>query len=181
MADIDHVAPFERKPVMHRSIDALVGVLREEASRCAELQQAAEREYQALCRCRPEEMQSAAAEKEAILQGLNGLEHRRTALVGRLAAELQVPAAALTVESLAQRVPQAQARRLERSRDELRERVERLQEMHRRSEALCRGAIDMLHGAHRLLKGFWVGAPVYQGDGGYPAARVSGRLVRGEV
>jgi flagellar biosynthesis/type III secretory pathway chaperone len=166
---------------MLRSIEELLEVLRDEASRCAELLQSAEREYQALCRCRPEEVQSAVAEKEAILQGLSGLEHRRTALLGRLAVELQVPESALTLDSLAERLPEAQGMRLNHCRDMLRERVGRLQEMHRRSEALCRGAIDMLHGVHQLLKGFWVGAPVYQEDGGYPAARVSGRLVRGEV
>ncbi|MCU0560749.1 MAG: flagellar protein FlgN [Desulfobacterales bacterium] len=166
---------------MLRSIDELVGVLREQASRCAELQQAAEREYQALCHRRLDVMRAAASEKEAILQGLNGLEQRRAALVERLAAEWQLPAAGLTMESLAQRLPGAQAGRLQRCRDELRERLERLQQVQRRSEALCRGAIDMLQGAHRLLKGFWVGAPVYRGDGGYPAAGVSGHIVRGEV
>ncbi|MFO7707953.1 MAG: flagellar protein FlgN [Desulfobacterales bacterium] len=166
---------------MLRSIDDLVGLLREEVSRCAELLQAAEREHQALRRCRPAEMHSAAAEKEAILQAWKGLERQRAVLIGHLSAELQVPETALTVEFLAGRLPQTQALRLERCRAELRERLGRLQEMQRRSADLCRGAIDMLHGAHRLLKGFCGGAPVYQGDGGYPAARLSGRVVRGEV
>ena len=166
---------------MLRSIDELVGVLRDEATRCAELLQAAEREHLALRRFRLAELQSAAAEKELLLQRLNGLEQKRTMLLGRLAAALQVPQTELTLESLAERLPQAQVLRLKRCRAELRERLGRLQELHGRSEALCRGAIDMLHGAHQLLKGLWVGAPVYQGDGGVPAARVSGRLVRGAV
>jgi flagellar biosynthesis/type III secretory pathway chaperone len=166
---------------MARSIDELVGLLRDEASRCAELLQAAEREHLALLSGRLEQMQSAAAEKEAILQGLYGQEQRRAALLGRLAVELQVPEGALTLELLAERLPRAQGLRLKRCREELRRRVGRLAEVHRRSEALCRGAIDMLHGAHQMLKCFWVGAPVYRGDGGYPAARVSGRLLRGEV
>ena len=166
---------------MPQSIDALLAVLREQASCCAELQQAAEREFQALGRRSLEEMHAAAVAKEAILLKWSKLEQRRTALIGILAAELQVPAAGLTMASLAARLPEAQARRVQRCRDELREWLARLQQMNHRSEALCQGAIDMLQGAHRLLKGFWIGAPVYQGDGGYPAARLSGRLVRGEV
>jgi hypothetical protein len=96
---------------MLRSIDELVGLLRELASRCAELLQAAEREHQALQPLPPGEMQSAAAEKEAILQGNREVERRRAVLLGRLAAEAAGAGGGADGRGLADRLPQTQASR----------------------------------------------------------------------
>lgn len=166
---------------MLRSIDELVELMRELSDRCAELLEAVAREHQALQRGRLPEMAAAAAEKESILKRIADAERRRTVLLGRLAAQVELPETALTVEILAERLPPAKARRVMQAGEVLRGRVARLRVAQMRSEALCRGAIDMLQGAHRLLKGFLAGAPVYQGDGAYPAARIRGSLIRGNV
>ncbi|MCU0538615.1 MAG: flagellar protein FlgN [Desulfobacterales bacterium] len=166
---------------MLRSIEELIGLLRELCGGCAELLEAVGREHQALRRGRLAELASAAAEKESILKRIADVERRRAALFGRLAAQAEVPGAALTLETLADRLPADEASRVRQAGAALRAWVERLREAQVRSEALCRGAIDMLQGAHQLLKGFLAGAPVYHGGGTYPPARISGALIRGEV
>lgn len=166
---------------MLRSIDELMGLMRELSNGCAELLEAVEREHQALQRGSLPEMAAAAAEKEAVLKRIAEVERRRTVLFGRLAAQVELPEASLSVEALADRLPPAQASRLRLAGGALRGRVDRLRAAQVRSEALCRGAIEMLQGAHQMLKGFLAGAPVYHGHGGYPAARIGGTLISGEV
>ncbi len=166
---------------MRRSIDELIGLMRELSNGCAELLEAVAREHQALQRGRLPEMASAATGKELILKRIAEAERRRALLLGRLAAQVGLPEASLTVEALADRLPPAQALRVRQAGAALRGRVDRLRVAQARSEALCRGAIEMLQGAHQLLKGFLTGAPVYHGHGGYPAARIGGTLISGEV
>lgn len=166
---------------MRRSIDELIGLLHELSDGCAGLLKAVEREQQALRRGRLPELASAAAEKEPILKRIADAERRRAALFDRLAAQVELPAAERTLETLADRLPAAQAGLVRQAGAVLRGRVERLHAAQARSEALCRGAIEMLQGAHHLLKGFLAGAPVYHGGGICPPARISGTLIRGEV
>jgi flagellar biosynthesis/type III secretory pathway chaperone len=166
---------------MKSSSEELVGVMRELSDACRELHAAVEREHAALLSGRLPEMTAAAADKEPLVRRLSDAERRRAALLERMAAELGLPDTALTVAALADRLPADQAGRLVQWGGELRARIARLQAAQERSEALCRGAVDMIQGAQRLLKGFLAGVPVYHGDGAYPAARVSGSLLRGQV
>jgi hypothetical protein len=112
---------------------------------------------------------------------MEGLEKQRLTRVDALARTLGVPAAALTLEFLAQRSPEPLSGELRSCREVLGRLVHRLREENRRSNALCRNAVELLQGAYRLLQGFMVNVPVYHCRGGFHTARLSGKMVRDEA
>ncbi|MBI5579410.1 MAG: flagellar export chaperone FlgN [Deltaproteobacteria bacterium] len=139
------------------------------------------RERRALIRFKPAEAAAAAAEKEELLRRMEDLEKQRLTRVDVLARTLGVPAAALTLEFLAQRSSEPLSGELRRCREVLGRLVGRLREENRRSNALCCNAVELLQGAYRLLQGFMVNVPVYHRGGGFHAARLSGKMVRDEA
>jgi hypothetical protein len=139
------------------------------------------RERQALIRFQTAEVAVAASEKEKLLRRMEALEKQRVSLVDTLARDLGVPAAALTLEFLAQYAPDPLPGELRRCREVLGRLVGRLREENRRSNALCCNAVELLQGAYRLLQGFVVNVPVYHCGGGFHAARLSGKMVRDEA
>jgi flagellar biosynthesis/type III secretory pathway chaperone len=159
----------------------MTGVLRAEAGLYEELLAVMGRERQALTRFQPAEAAVASAEKAKLLRRLEALEQQRVALVEVLARGLGAAASALTLEFLAQRSPEPVSGELRRCRELLGRLVGRLREENRRSNALCRNAVEMLQGAYRLLQGFLVNVPVYHSGGGFHTARVSGKMVRDEA
>ncbi|MDO8943973.1 MAG: hypothetical protein Q7U75_12370, partial [Desulfobacterales bacterium] len=88
---------------MIRQMREMTGLLRAEAGLYEELLTVMGRERQALIRFQPVEAAAGAAEKEKLLRRMEGLEKQRLTLIDVLARDLGVPAAALTLEFLAQR------------------------------------------------------------------------------
>jgi flagellar biosynthesis/type III secretory pathway chaperone len=166
---------------MVRRIRELTGLLRAVAGLYEELLEVMGRERQALIRFQTAEVAVAASEKEKLLGRMEVLEKQRVTLVDTLARDLAVPTAALTLEFLAQRSPDALSGELRRCREVLGRLVGRLREENRRSNALCCNAVELLQGAYRLLQGFMVNVPVYHCGGGFHAARLSGKMVRDEA
>jgi flagellar biosynthesis/type III secretory pathway chaperone len=166
---------------MVRRIRELTGLLRAVAGLYEELLEVMGRERQALIRFQTAEAAVAASEKEKLLGRMEVLEKQRVTLVDTLARDLAVPTAALTLEFLAQRSPDALSGELRRCREVLGRLVGRLREENRRSNALCCNAVELLQGAYRLLQGFMVNVPVYHCGGGFHAARLSGKMVRDEA
>jgi flagellar biosynthesis/type III secretory pathway chaperone len=166
---------------MYRRMREMTGLLRAEAGLYEDLLTVMGRERQALIRFQPAEAAAAAAEKEKLLRRMEGLEKQRVTLVDVLAQGLGVPAAALTLGILAQRSPEPISGELRRCREVLGRLVNRLREENRRSNALCRNAVELLQGAYRLLQGFMVNVPVYHSRGGFHTARLSGKMVRDEA
>jgi flagellar biosynthesis/type III secretory pathway chaperone len=166
---------------MVRRIREMTGLLRAVAGLYEDLLAVMGRERQALIRFQSVEVAAAAAEKEKLLRRMEGLEGQRVTLVDVLARDLGVPAAALTLEFLAQHAPEPLSGELRRCREVLGRLVGRLREENRRSNALCCNAIELLQGAYRLLQGFMVNVPVYHCGGGFHAARLSGKMVRDEA
>jgi flagellar biosynthesis/type III secretory pathway chaperone len=163
---------------MYRRMREMTGLLRAEAGLYEDLLAVMGRERQALIRFQPVEAAAAAAEKEKLLRRMEGLEKQRVTRVDVLARDLGVPASALTLEFLAQQSPEPLSGELRRCREALGRLVGRLREENRRSNALCRNAVELLQGAYRLLQGFMVNAPVYNCGGGYHTARLSGKMLR---
>ena len=166
---------------MVRRIREMTGLLRAVAGLYEELLAVMGRERQALIRFQTSEVAVAASEKEKLLRRMEALEKQRVTLVDTLAQDLVVPAAALSLEFLAQRSPYAVSGELRRCREVLGKLVGRLREENRRSNALCCNAVELLQGAYRLLQGFMVNVPVYHCGGGFHAARLSGKMVRDEA
>jgi flagellar biosynthesis/type III secretory pathway chaperone len=163
---------------MIRQMREMTGLLRAEAGLYEELLTVMGRERQALIRFQPTEAVAGAAEKEKLLRRMEVLEKQRLTLIDGLARDLGVPAAALTLEFLAQRSPDPLSGELRRCRAILGRLVGRLHEENRRSHALCCNAVELLQGAYRLLQGFMVNDPVYHCGGGFHSARLSGKMVR---
>jgi len=166
---------------MVRRMRELTGLLQAEAGLYEDLLTVMGRERQALIGFQPVEAAAGAAEKEKLLRRMEGLEKQRVTLVDVLASDLGVPAAALTLEFLAQRSPEPLSGELRRCREVLGRLVGRLREENLRSHALCCNAVELLQGAYRLLKGYMVNVPVYHCGGGFHAARLSGKMVRDEA
>jgi len=166
---------------MVRRMHEMTGLLRAVAGLYEDLLDVMGRERQALIRFQTVEAAAAVAEKEKLLRRMEGLEKQRVTLVDVLARDLGVPAAALTLEFLAQRSPAPVSGELRRCREVLGRLVSRLREENRRSNALCCNAIELLQGAYRLLQGFIVNVPVYHCGGGFHTARLSGKMVRDEA
>jgi flagellar biosynthesis/type III secretory pathway chaperone len=166
---------------MIRRMHEMTGLLRAVAGLYEDLLAVMGRERQALIRFQPAETAAAVAEKEKLLRRMEGLEKQRVTLVDVLARDLGVPAAVLTLEFLAQRSPDPLSGELRRCREVLGRLVGRLREENRRSNALCRNAVELLQGAYRLLQGFMVNVPVYHSGGGFHTARLSGKMVRDEA
>jgi flagellar biosynthesis/type III secretory pathway chaperone len=166
---------------MYKRIREMTGLLRAEAGLYEKLLTVMGQERQALIRFQPAEAAAGTAEKEKLLQRMDDLEKERVALVDVLARDLGVPAAALTLEFLAQRSPEPLSGELRRCREVLGRLVGRLREENRRSNALCCNAVELLQGAYRLLQGFMVNVPVYHCRGGFHTARLSGKMVRNEA
>jgi flagellar biosynthesis/type III secretory pathway chaperone len=166
---------------MVRRMREMAGLLRAEAGLYEDLLTVMGRERQALIRFQPAEAAAATTEKEKLLRRMEGLEKQRVALVDALARDLGVPAAALTLEFLAQRSPDPLSGELRRCREVLGRLLGRLREENRRSNALCCNAVELLQGAYRLLQGFMVNVPVYHCGGGFHTARLSGKMVRDEA
>jgi len=166
---------------MVRRMRELAGLLRAVAGLYEELLAVMGRERQALIRFQTAKVAVAASEKEKLLRRMEALEKQRVTLVDTLARDLKVPAAALTLEFLAQHAPEPLSGELRRCRELLGRLVGRLREENRRSNALCCNAVELLQGAYRLLQGFMVNVPVYHCGGGFHAARLSGKMVRDEA
>ena len=166
---------------MHRRMREMTGLLRAEAGLYEDLLAVMGRERQALIRFQAAEAAAAGAEKEKLLRRMEGLEKQRVALVDVLARDLGVPAAALTLEFLAQWSPEPVSGELRGCREVLGRLVSRLREENQRSNALCCNAVELLQGAYRLLQGFMVNVPVYHCGGGFHTARLSGKMVRDEA
>jgi flagellar biosynthesis/type III secretory pathway chaperone len=163
---------------MYRRMREMTGLLRAEAGLYEDLLTVMGRERQALIRFQPAEAAAAAAEKEKLLRRMEGLEKQRATRVDVLARDLGVPASALTLEFLAQQSPEPLSGELRHCGEVLGRIVHRVREENRRSNALCRNAVDLLQGAYRLLQGFMVNVPVYHRGGGFRTARLSGKMVR---
>jgi flagellar biosynthesis/type III secretory pathway chaperone len=166
---------------MVRRISEMMGLLRAEAGLYEDLLTIMDRERQALIQFQPAEAAAVTAEKEKLLQRMEGLEKQRVSLVDVLARDLGVPASEFTLEFLVQRSPDPLSGELRRCREVLGRLVGRLREENRRSNALCCNAVELLQGAYRLLQGFMVNIPVYHCGGGFHAARLSGKMVRDEA
>jgi flagellar biosynthesis/type III secretory pathway chaperone len=166
---------------MYIRMREMTELLRAEAGLYEDLLAVMGRERQALIRFQPAEATAVAAEKEKLLRRMEGLEKQRLTRVDVLARILGVPAAALTLEFLAQRSPEPLSGELRRCREVLGRLVVRLREENRRNNALCCNAVELLQGAYRLLQGFMVNVPVYHCGGGFHAARLSGKMVRDEA
>jgi flagellar biosynthesis/type III secretory pathway chaperone len=159
----------------------MTGLLRAEAGLYEDLLAVMGRERKALIRFQSAEAAAVAAEKEKLLRRAEGLEKQRVTLVDALARDIGVPAPSLTLEFLAQRAPDPLSGELRRCREVLGRLAGRLREENRRSNALCCNAVELLHGAYRLLQGFMVNVPVYHCGGGFHTARLSGKMVRDEA
>ena len=166
---------------MVRRTREMTGLLRAVAGLYEELLEVMDRERRALIRFQTVEVAVAATEKEKLLRRMAVLEKQRVTLVDTLARDLGVPAAALTLEFLAQHAPGPLSGELRRCRVVLERLVGRLREENRRSNALCSNAVELLQGAYRLLQGFMVNVPVYHSGGGFHAARLSGKMLRDEA
>jgi flagellar biosynthesis/type III secretory pathway chaperone len=166
---------------MVRRMREMTGLLRAVAGLYEDLLAVMGRERQALIRFQAAEVAVAASEKEKLLRRMEALEKQRVTRVEVLARDLGIPAPALTLEFLAQRSPEPLSGELRRCREVLGRLIGRVREENRRSNALCRNAVELLQGAYRLLQGFMVNVPVYHCGGGFHAARLSGKMVRDEA
>ena len=90
---------------MVRRMREMTGLLRAVAGLYEDLLAVMGRERQALIRFQTAEVAAAASEKEKLLRRMEALEKQRVTLVDTLARDLGVPAAALTLEFLAQHAP----------------------------------------------------------------------------
>ena len=166
---------------MTTSLSDLVQILEAEAELYRGLLDIMQRERDAMVKLRRDEMHSAAAQKEALIQQLQAVEEKRSELVLQLADRLGCRPAELTLSQLAQTLPEDREPDLWRCRQTLRALVGRLREETRRSNVLCRHIGELLQAFYGAAKGMAASGPVYQRGGRLDGMRLNGRLVRNEI
>lgn len=139
------------------------------------------RERAALLRSHLQEMGSAAAEKDTLIEQLRSTEERRTQLVDRLAERLGCPSGEVTLSLLARTSPAPHGATLRRCQTELLDLVARVKHENQRSEVLCRQAGDLLRASYGVLRGLAVNGVVYHRSGRLQGARLNGKLVRDQI
>jgi flagellar biosynthesis/type III secretory pathway chaperone len=159
----------------------LIDLLHTEVGICRDLLEAMEREQAAMLRSQLEPLRALAAEKEAVIQRMQGVERQREEWVGRLAERLGCDAAELPLSRLAQEAPPALRTAFVGCRVELSGLVERLRTENHRSAVLFNHSAELLQSFYAVVKGLAGKGTVYQPGGRMQAARLNGKLLSHET
>jgi flagellar biosynthesis/type III secretory pathway chaperone len=162
-------------------IGEILGLVRGQARVLRRLLKLMAAERAALLAPRMEAIRDFGARKEALLEECRVLEADRLARQDRLAELMEVPSEQLTLSTLAAVSAADQAAELSRVRNELCGLVDKLQAENRRSRRLCRDGLAVVQGAFAALKGLAAADAVYRRTGRMQDARMSGRVLNGQV
>jgi flagellar biosynthesis/type III secretory pathway chaperone len=162
-------------------IGGILGLVRGQARVLRRLLKLMAAERAALLAPRTEAIRDFGARKEALLEECRVLETERLARQDRLAELMEVPSDQLTLSTLAAVSAAGQAAELSRVRSELCGLVDKLQAENRRSRRLCRDGLAVVQGAFAALKGLAAADAVYRRTGRMQDARMSGRVLNGQV
>ena len=130
---------------MTGAVDELLAVLTEEAHELGRLLPVLEDQQRALLDGDAARVADLARRQEAVAERLSGLEHGRRRLVARVAGDLGLAPGAVTLATLAERLPDPRAR-LGALRSDLRAVVTRLSTVHRRNAFLLARSAEYLAG-----------------------------------
>lgn len=166
---------------MNTSLSDLLQILEAEAELYRGLLDVMQRERDAMVRLQRNEMETAAAQKETLIQQLLAVEDKRLEQVLRLADRLGCRPGELTLTLLAQTSPEDRQTDLRRCRQTLLGLVARMREETGRSNALCRHISELLQALYGAAKGMAAGGPVYRRGGRLDEMRLNGRLIRNEI
>jgi len=123
----------------------------------------------------------AVKEKENVLLKIRILEEQRLNMLDQVAKTLGEPADQLTLERLAQRIPEPHAGRVHACRSSLMSLTQSIQELNNSNRQLFRRSLKLIKGSINLLGSLRSPAPVYCQTGKLGVELASGSVLSGSV
>jgi flagellar biosynthesis/type III secretory pathway chaperone len=126
-------------------------------------------------------LQQVGRLKDELTDRLRRLGSQRQEALTELAARLAVPAEAVTLKALAQRLPETHSQHLSQLRTELLTIIQSVQEANKQNRALLAHSIDLMKGSYQLLNRLTAHNPVYARSGSVFSNGSGGRLFSGQA
>jgi len=166
---------------MDQLLDQLMTCLHRQYDLYGELLDQFARERQAVLQSDLNGLQEVLQTKERLLQAIRRVELERHGVLERLAGELAIDPAALTLSRLAQVSAEPFASRLTRFGSEFQGLVQTIQDESNRNRSLCLQALQFVNGSIRLLSSLVAAGPVYRRSGKVGLEDRVGRVLSGAV
>jgi flagellar biosynthesis/type III secretory pathway chaperone len=119
--------------------------------------------------------------KEALLSRLQELEALRVRRTDKLAAQLDLPPATVTVSRLAHHLPPVEAGRLKARGDRLTATLAQVGNLNEANRALIGASLGFVEGSLQVLQSFGRPASIYHHNGRMQSAPCSGTLLADDV
>ena len=166
---------------MDELVEKIIGLIEDQKRLYGLLLTVLQDEKAAAMRSSLDALNRAVKEKENVMLKIRILEEQRINLLGQVASVLGEPADQLTLERLAQRIPEPHAGRVQACRSSLLSLTQSIQELNNSNRRLFRRSLELIKGSINLLGSLRSPAPVYCQTGKLGAALASGSVLSGSV
>lgn len=161
---------------MAEIIEQLIEVLGQTERAYRQLLPIIEQEKQAAVGSQVEKLTSLGDEKKTVMARLANLDRRRSALLRQISKQFNIPAAELTISSLADRIMGPQADRLQSLSTSLGELVQKIRIVNEENRQVVQHCLKLIQSALGFLNR-WMGPPGVYGASG----RMNDRTGNGKI